>query len=77
MIRSMTGFGRALADDTKRSFLVEMKAVNQRYLDVNIRMPKSLLALEEKVRKVVGAYIFRGRWIFSSPTAITPGKIRR
>ncbi|MBR0575425.1 YicC family protein [Proteiniclasticum sp. BAD-10] len=61
MIRSMTGFGRALADDTKRSFLVEMKAVNQRYLDVNIRMPKSLLALEEKVRKVVGAYIFRGK----------------
>lgn len=61
MIRSMTGFGRAQADDGKRSIQVEIKAVNHRYLDMNIRMPKSLMALEERIRKRVSQQLLRGK----------------
>lgn len=61
MIKSMTGFGRAMFDDEKRSFLVEMRAVNHRYLDMNIRMPKSLMTLEDRVRKLISRYISRGK----------------
>jgi uncharacterized protein (TIGR00255 family) len=57
----MTGFGRAMVDDEKRSFLVEMRGVNHRYLDLNIRMPKSLMPLEDRVRKLISRYIFRGK----------------
>ena len=39
MIKSMTGFGRCEAADEERKFTVEMKGVNHRYLDANIRMP--------------------------------------
>lgn len=61
MIRSMTGFGRAQADDGKRSIQVEIKGVNHRYLDMNIRMPKSLMALEERIRKRVAQQLMRGK----------------
>jgi len=61
MIKSMTGFGRAMFDDEKRSFLVEMRAVNHRYLDMNIRMPKSLMPLEDRARKLISKYISRGK----------------
>ena len=61
MIKSMTGFGRAMFDDEKRSFLVEMRAVNHRYLDMNIRMPKSLMPLEDRARKLISRYISRGK----------------
>ena len=43
MIKSMTGFGRCeVSDRISRKFTVELKSVNHRYLDVNIRMPKKL-----------------------------------
>lgn len=42
MIKSMTGFGRCEIADKERKITVEMKAVNHRYLDVNIKMPKKL-----------------------------------
>jgi uncharacterized protein (TIGR00255 family) len=61
MIKSMTGFGRAMVDDGKRSFLVEMRGVNHRYLDMNIRMPKSLMPVEDRVRKVISGYLSRGK----------------
>lgn len=61
MIKSMTGFGRAMADDEKRSFLVEIRGVNHRYLDFSIRMPKSLLSLEDRVRKEISKVISRGK----------------
>ena len=61
MIKSMTGFGRALADDGKRSVIVELKGVNHRYFDVNIRMPKSLFPLEDRMRKTLQEYITRGK----------------
>lgn len=42
MIKSMTGFGRCELSDEKRKITVELKSVNHRYLDVNIKMPKKL-----------------------------------
>lgn len=61
MLKSMTGFGRGMAEDEKRSFLVEMRGVNHRYLDFSIRMPKSLMALEDRVRKEISKVISRGK----------------
>ena len=42
MIKSMTGFGRCEVAEGERKITVEMKSVNHRYLDVNIKMPKKL-----------------------------------
>lgn len=62
MVKSMTSFGRSSSEDgQKRVFTVEMKSVNNRYLDINIRMPKSLIALEEEIRKMVTSSIARGK----------------
>ena len=62
MIRSMTSFGRSNSEEgKKRVFTVEMKSVNSRYLDVNIRMPKSILSLEEEIRKMISNSLNRGK----------------
>ena len=62
MIKSMTSFGRGTSDEKKqRSFTVEMKSVNNRYLDINIRMPKTLISLEEEVRKMISESLSRGK----------------
>ncbi|PRR78987.1 hypothetical protein CLLI_12070 [Clostridium liquoris] len=61
MIRSMTGFGRATFEDNSRSFIVEIKTVNHRYCDINIRMPKSLISLEDKIRATIQEKIHRGK----------------
>ena len=51
MIRSMTSFGRSNTEEAKKRVItVEMKSVNSRYLDVNNRMPKSIISLEEEIR---------------------------
>ncbi len=61
MIKSMTGFGRGVSEDEKREFRVEMRAVNHRYLDLNIRMPKSLMTLEDKMKKIITQSVSRGK----------------
>ncbi len=61
MIKSMTGFGRGEASDESRKFTVEMKSVNHRYFDVNIRMPKKLLGMESAVRGLLKKNIERGK----------------
>lgn len=62
MIKSMTGFGRAnIVDENHYSFSIEMRSVNHRYLDLNIRMPKSIISLEEKIRAAVGERLSRGK----------------
>ena len=57
----MTGFGRAEYIDTKRKFTVEIKAVNHRYLDCNIKMPKKLGFFEASIRTLLKDYIQRGK----------------
>ncbi len=61
MIKSMTGFGRCEIADKERKITVEMKAVNHRYLDVNIKMPKKLNFFESSIRTLLKEYIQRGK----------------
>jgi len=58
----MTSFGRAQSEEGKDlCFSIEMKSVNHRYLDINIRMPRTMLALEEKIRNVISKKLNRGK----------------
>ena len=61
MIKSMTGFGRAEFSDEKRKITVEIKAVNHRYLDCNIKMPKKLGFFEASMRALLKEYMQRGK----------------
>ncbi len=61
MIKSMTGFGRCEIAENNRKFTVEMKSVNHRYLDVNIKMPKKLNFFESAIRGELKNYISRGK----------------
>ncbi len=61
MIKSMTGFGRCEVAENSRKFTVEMKAVNHRYLDVNIKMPKALNFFESAIRSELKNHISRGK----------------
>ncbi len=61
MIKSMTGFGRCELADESRKLTVEMKAVNHRYLDVSIKMPKKLNFFESAIRNLLKQYIQRGK----------------
>lgn len=61
MIKSMTGFGRAENLQGNRKFTVEMKAVNHRYFDVSIKMPKKLSFFESAIRSYLKTYMQRGK----------------
>ena len=61
MIKSMTGFGRCENHQGSRKFTVEMKAVNHRYFDVCIKMPKKLSFFEAAIRNVLKQYVQRGK----------------
>ena len=61
MIKSMTGFGRCEIQKGSRKFTVELKSVNHRYLDVNIRMPKKLNFFETAIRTLLKSYANRGK----------------
>ena len=53
MIRSMTGYGKGILSIDGREYQVEIKSVNHRYLDINIKMPRTLSYLEEVVKKEI------------------------
>ena len=61
MIKSMTGFGRCEHVQGDRKFTVEIKAVNHRYFDVNIKMPKKFNFFESAIRSVMKEYIQLGQ----------------
>lgn len=61
MIKSMTGFGRASYDGTDRSFTIEIKSVNHKFLDISIKTPKNLFSLESRIRKIIQEKISRGK----------------
>lgn len=61
MIRSMTGFGSATFDNGIYKIGVEMKAVNNRYRDISIRMPSGLRALEASIVEALNKYALRGK----------------
>ncbi|MCI7791384.1 MAG: YicC family protein [Lachnospiraceae bacterium] len=61
MIKSMTGFGRCEIEEGNRKVTIEMKSVNHRYLDVNIKMPKKLSFFESSIRNELKNYVQRGK----------------
>jgi len=61
MVRSMTGFGRGNSEKDGKSFTIEIKSVNHRYFETNIRMPRVLIAFEDKIRKIIGEKVKRGK----------------
>lgn len=61
MIKSMTGFGRAEIISDERKITIELKSVNHRYLDLNIKMPKKLGFFEGAIRNLMKTYIQRGK----------------
>lgn len=61
MIKSMTGFGRSEIVTGERKIVVEIKAVNHRYCDMNVKLPKKLNCLETAIRNYLKDYIQRGK----------------
>lgn len=61
MIKSMTGFGRSESVTKERKIVIEMKSVNHRYCDLNIKMPKKFNAFEADMRNHLKKYIGRGK----------------
>ena len=61
MIKSMTGYGRAVETVNGREFTVELRSVNNRYLDCTVKMPRSLSFAEEAVKQAVKAAVSRGK----------------
>lgn len=61
MIKSMTGFGRCEISENTKKMTVEMKSVNHRYLDVNMKMPKKLNFFDASIRSLLKSYLQRGK----------------
>lgn len=61
MANSMTGYGRAEVSAEGRKFTTEIKSVNNRYLDLNIRLPRQLNPFEAKIREELKKTIHRGK----------------
>ena len=61
MIKSMKGYGKSSLAINSREYQVEMKTVNHKYVDINIKMPKVISYLEEDIRKEISKSIKRGK----------------
>jgi uncharacterized protein (TIGR00255 family) len=61
MIKSMTGFASVSREDERATVAVTIRSVNHRYLDLQIRNPQALAALEADVRAMVAKHVARGR----------------
>ena len=61
MIKSMTGYGRAVETVNGREYTVELRSVNNRYLDCSVRLPRMLSFAEDAVKQAVKAVVSRGK----------------
>ena len=61
MVKSMTGYGRAVETVNGREFTVELRSVNNRYLDCTVKLPRMLSFAEDAVKQAVKATISRGK----------------
>ena len=61
MLRSMTGFGAGDAETESYRFHIEVKAVNQRYLDIDVRMPYVLNRFDDVIKKKIKEFASRGK----------------
>ncbi len=76
-MKSMTGYGEAVAQGRAVKVLVQMRAVNHRNLDVQARLPREYLSLEEAIRKLIRQKISRGRVELFITRALLKGQGRR
>ena len=60
-MKSMTGFGRAKKEINDRIYKVEIKSVNHKYSDITIKLPRSFIYLEDKIKKEISSSIERGK----------------
>lgn len=60
-MKSMTGYGRGTVEESQLVYTVEIKSVNNRYLDLNVRLPRQISGLEDNVRKYIATKIARGK----------------
>jgi uncharacterized protein (TIGR00255 family) len=60
-MKSMTAFGRGEAENSGCKMSIELRTLNHRFLDLHLRMPRSLMGLEERLRQLISAHIARGR----------------
>ena len=61
LIKSMTGYGRAVETVNGREFTVELRSVNNRYLDCSVRLPRMVSFAEDAVKQAVKASVSRGK----------------
>ena len=61
MVKSMTGYGKSSLSIDTREYQVEIKSVNHKYIDTNIKMPRIISYLEEDIRKLITSKIKRGK----------------
>ena len=61
MIKSMTGYGKSNLSINSREYQVEIKTVNHKYIDTNIRIPRTISYLEEDIRKLITSKLKRGK----------------
>jgi uncharacterized protein (TIGR00255 family) len=76
-MRSMTGYGRSEVKDAAGMFTIELRSVNNRYLDVQVKAPRGLAALETRVRKAVQDTFSRGRFdVYITRSGADAGSVR-
>ena len=61
LLKSMTGYGRAKIENDEREISVEIKSVNHRFLDLNIKVPRLYAYLEDMIKKTVQQFLVRGK----------------
>ena len=61
LVKSMTGYGRAVETVNGREFTVEIRSVNNRYLDCNVKLPRMISFAEDAVKQMVKAAVSRGK----------------
>jgi len=76
-MRSMTGYGRSEVKEAAGMFAIELRSVNNRYLDVQVKVPRGLAALEPRVRKAVQDAFSRGRFdVYITRSGADAGSVR-
>lgn len=61
MIKSMTGYGKAVLSNEQREYQLEIKSVNHRYLDISVKLPRILSYIEEPIKKEIASKVKRGK----------------
>ncbi len=61
MIKSMTAFGRAKREGTEKDITIEIKSVNSRFFDCNVKLPRAYIFLEERIKEYVKGFVSRAK----------------